>query len=125
MAIIKNLKIDGRTVAFDASAAVPRIYRARFGRDFFMDLNALIEEVQKNDASDSGLAVEYLEMFENITYTMAKCADPAVPETPEEWLGDFNFFSIYHILPQIVNLWKMNSATTSRSKKKAAPATDP
>lgn len=125
MAIIKNLKIDGRMVAFDTSAAVPRIYRARFGRDFFMDLYALIEEVQKNQADNSSLSVEYLEMFENIAYTMAKCADPGAPDTPEDWLGDFNFFSIYNILPQIVKLWKMNSATTSRSKKKAAPATDP
>ena len=36
-----------------------------------------------------------LEMFENIAYIMAKHADPNIPDTPEEWLDEFNTFSIY------------------------------
>ena len=125
MAIIKNIEIDGRPVAFNASAAVPRIYRARFGRDLFEDLSVLMDAVEKSSAESSTLSVKALTMFEDIAYTMAKHADASVPETPEEWLDGFNIFSIYGILPQIVEMWKLNSATTSESKKKArAAATD-
>lgn len=122
MAIIKTIEIDGRPVAFNASAAVPRIYRAKFGRDLFADLEKLMTSVNGGNEAESALTVETLEMFEDIAYTMAKHADPSVPETPEEWLDGFNIFSIYGILPQIVEMWRLNSMTTSDSKKKASPA---
>lgn len=122
MAIIKTIEIDGRPVAFNASAAVPRIYRAKFGRDLFADLEKLMSSVNGGNEAESALTVETLEMFEDIAYTMAKHADPGVPETPEEWLDEFNIFSIYAILPQIVEMWRLNSMTTSESKKKASPA---
>lgn len=122
MAIIKTIEIDGRMVAFNASAAVPRIYRAKFGRDLFADLEKLMSSVNGGNEAESALTVETLEMFEDIAYTMAKHADPGVPETPEEWLDGFNIFSIYAILPQIVEMWRLNSMTTSESKKKASPA---
>ena len=122
MAIIKTIEIDGRPVAFNASAEVPRIYRAKFGRDLFADLEKLMSSVNGGNEAESALTVETLEMFEDIAYTMAKHADPGVPETPEEWLDEFNIFSIYAILPQIVEMWRLNSMTTSESKKKASPA---
>ena len=126
MSVIKEIDVDGRKVRFNASAAVPRIYRARFGRDLFMDLSTLIDEVNRNSKESSGLTIGSLETFEDIAYTMAKSADPAgVPETPEEWLDSFDIFSIYSILPQIMEMWRINSETTSESKKKvAAPPTD-
>ena len=49
-------------------------------------------------------AEDGLEMFENIAYVMAKHADPSIPDTPEEWLDGFNTFSIYQVLPQIIEL---------------------
>ena len=118
MAIINQIEIDGRMVAFNASAAVPRIYRARFGRDLFTDLTVLMACLNENEEATSEMSIESLEMFENIAYTMAKQADPGAPETPEEWLDQFNFFSIYNILPQIVEMWKAGLETTSESKKK-------
>ena len=33
MAITKTVEIDGKEVIFKASAAIPRIYRIKFGRD--------------------------------------------------------------------------------------------
>ena len=33
MAITKKIEIDGQQVDFRASAAVPRLYRIKFGRD--------------------------------------------------------------------------------------------
>lgn len=123
MAISRNIEIDGRAVAFRASASSPRIYRARFGRDLLADLGVLINGMNSSSADDSNLSVLDLELFENIAYTMAKQADPGIPETPEEWLDEFEIFSIYNILPQIVEMWQLNTLTTSDSKKKARTPT--
>lgn len=40
MSLINNLEIDGKQVPFKASAAIPRIYRIKFGRDIYKDLSA-------------------------------------------------------------------------------------
>jgi hypothetical protein len=61
-----------------------------------------------------------LEMFENIAYIMAKHADASVPDTPEEWLDGFGTFSIYQVLPQIIELWGLNVQTDVTSKKNSA-----
>ena len=55
-----------------------------------------------------------LEMFENIAYVMAKHADANIPDTPEEWLDGFNTFSIYQVLPQLIELWGLNVRPTDR-----------
>lgn len=123
MAIAKTIEINGRPVAFRASASSPRLYRARFGRDLLADLDVLIAGVNQAGAENASLSVLNLELFENIAYTMAKQADPSIPETPEAWLDEFDLFSIYDILPQIVEMWRLNTLTTSKSKKKAAAAT--
>lgn len=41
MSIIKKIEIDGKEVAFKASAAIPRIYRLKFQRDIYKDLSSL------------------------------------------------------------------------------------
>ena len=123
MAVIKTITVDGQEVTFKASAAIPRIYRARFGRDLFKDLDQLISGINENDAGSSTLTFDSLEVFENISFIMAKAADPSVPDDPEKWLDRFETFSIYNILPQILELWGLNTATDSESKKKADPAT--
>ena len=56
-------------------------------------------------------------MFENIAFIMAKHADANVPDTPEEWLDGFNTFSIYQVLPQIIELWGLNVKTEVEAKK--------
>lgn len=61
-----------------------------------------------------------LEMFENIAFVMAKHADASVPNTPEEWLDGFNTFSIYQVLPQLIELWRLNVKTNIESKKNFA-----
>ena len=123
MAITKNIEIDGRMVPFKASATVPRLYRLKFGRDIFADIDKLIEATQGGDAEESALTIESLTIFEDVAYTMAKYADDSVPDTPEEWLDGFNVFSIYFILPQIVELWRLNNQTAVESKKKQGPPT--
>ena len=118
MGIVRTINIDDKEVAFKASAAIPRIYRLKFGRDIYRDLTSLEKNVGSNKEEKSGLDLVSLEMFENIAYVMAKHADATIPNTPEEWLDEFNTFSIYQILPQLIELWGLNVQTDAEAKKK-------
>lgn len=120
MGIMKKIEIDGQKVAFRASAAIPRIYRIKFHRDIYKDLRALEKAVGKNSEEESNLDLFSLEMFENIAYIMAKHADPSIPDTPEEWLDSFSTFSIYQVLPEIIELWGLNLQADVKSKKNFA-----
>lgn len=71
----------------------------------------------KTNEDSSHLDMFSLEMFENIAYTMAKHADPSIPDSPEEWLDEFSTFSIYQVLPKIIELWGLNVQTDVESKK--------
>ena len=121
MGLMKKIEIDGQEVAFRASAAIPRIYRIKFHRDIYKDLRELDKAISQNSEDESGLDVFSLEMFENIAYIMAKHADANIPDTPEEWLDGFNTFSIYQVLPQIIELWGLNIQTDVESKKNSVP----
>ena len=125
MAIQKNIIIDGIDVPFKASAAVPRLYRLKFRRDIYQDFAALQKSVGENTEESSALDIESLEVFENIAYIMAKHAAPEnVPDNPDDFLEQFNTFSIYEILPQLIDLWGLNVETQVKSKKNIARLTD-
>ena len=125
MAIKKNITIDGIEVPFKASAAVPRLYRLKFSRDIYKDFASLQKNVKENDESESTLDIESLEVFENVAYIMAKHADPEnVPDNPDDFLEQFNTFSIYEILPQLIELWGLNTATQIKSKKNIVRLTE-
>ena len=72
MGIRKDIEIDGKMIAFKASAAIPRIYRLKFQRDIYKDLSVLEKS---------------------------------------------NTFSIYQILPQLIELWGLNVKTDVEAKK--------
>ena len=117
MALTKKIEIDGKEVLFRASAAIPRLYRIKFRRDIYKDLAQLEKAVDQNVEEGSMLDTFSLELFENIAYMMARHADPTIPDTPEEWLEEFNTFSIYQVLPQIIELWGLNIESEVESKK--------
>lgn len=117
--IEKRVEIDGQQVPFRASAAIPRIYRIKFKRDIFKDLMRLGKYISE---ADEDLPINDLEMFENVAYIMAKHADPGQPDTPEEWLDQFNTFSIYEVLPELLELWQVNISTDIDAKKKRSRA---
>jgi len=124
MSMKQNIEIDGRQVAFKASAAIPRIYRMKFHRDIYKDLRSLEKAVGNGSETESNLDMFSLEMFENIAYIMAKHADPEnVPDTAEEWLDGFNTFSIYQVLPKLIELWGLNLQTDTTAKKNFARQT--
>ena len=117
MSMMKKIEIDGKAVAFKASAAIPRIYRIKFQRDIYKDLAVLEKSIGDGKEESSNLDMFSLEMFENIAFIMAKHADPSIPDTPEEWLDNFNTFSIYQVLPQLIELWGLNVKTDVEAKK--------
>lgn len=124
MGMTRKIKIDGKEVLFKASAAIPRIYRIKFHRDIYKDLSALEKAIDKNSEEGSTLDTFSLEMFENIAYVMAKHADSTIPDTPEEWMDEFNTFSIYQVLPKLIELWGLNVQTDVTAKKNLAQLTD-
>ena len=135
----KTIIIDGKECKFKSSAAIPRMYRMKFGRDIFVDMNKLkrqmdIQEKMKKeteeeckrkgipfnpDEFESGLPLDSLEVFENISYLFHKHGDPSQPDDNEEWLEQFETFDIYEILPETLDLWNFDNRQTSKPKKEA------
>ncbi len=64
----------------------------------------LEKAVGKEDEGSSNLELFSMEMFENIAYVMEKHADGSIPDMPEEWLDGFGTFSIYQVLPKLIEL---------------------
>lgn len=125
---------DAVEVTFKASAALVRLYMAKMHRDLIKDFAKLQKALAKTstpseDDTDSvnvsvdDVSTDILMLFEDIAYVMAyhACNDEekkSFPQNPDDWLEQFSTFSIYEILPVIMELWHMNNATASVSKKK-------
>jgi len=117
----KIIKIDGKDIKFRATARTPRLYRALTMRDLIRDFKSLTDHYQEaqENKDETGLSIEDLTIFENVAYVMARHANPDMPEkNPDDWLDSFDFFSIWEVLPQILELWRLNNIQTSKSKKK-------
>ena len=54
----------------------------------------------------------------NIAYIMAWQYDHTIAEDPNEWLDQFEMFDIYIVLPQIIDLWGLNTEQLEKPKKK-------
>lgn len=123
---------EGRSLNFKASAFSPIVYNKLFpGRDFLKDIECLEKKNKKNDQSFS---TELYEQFARVAYTFAyQGLAPTPRETQEqkefreqyqdawEWIDSFQTFSIYEILPEIVELWYANGKGIAQSKN-GAPA---
>lgn len=118
----KTVLISGKEVRFRSSAAIPRLYRVKFKRDIFKDLTKLEKSYKGKTDEGEEMQIEDLEIFENVADIMAWHADPTIPGTIEEWLDEFEMFSIYQVLPEILELWGANLATDIESKKKRNPS---
>ncbi len=125
----RTINVGGVEMRMRASALIPRLYRFRFGRDLIQDMAHLekaykkamsvSEDADEEEKRNAQFSVLDLNIFENVAWAMAKNADPNVPNDPDEWLDSIEgVFSIYEILPQIMDLWTSGLATTSKPKKK-------
>ena len=127
----REIEIDGQMVPFRSSATIPRLYRSKFKRDIFKDLAKLENTYQQSQAKkqssvegtpsdDASFQIDDLEIFENVAYIMAYHADNNIPRSVEEWLDQFEMFSIYEVLPKLLELWGENIMTEVRAKKELA-----
>ena len=126
----KEIMIDGIPVLFRADASIPRLYRIHFGRDVFADMGSLMRKIAPN-AKPKELAEQEVEeiqeqldissmdteVLENMAYIMAYHADNTIPDNIDDWLDQFEMFSIYEVLPEILALWGTNLITDVDSKK--------
>lgn len=66
--------------------------------------------------------ISFLKVKENQPIKqMAYHADPTIPGTIEDWLDQFDMFSIYQVLPEILEMWGTNMMTDVASKKNEIP----
>ena len=134
----RTIEISGIQCEMKSSAAIPRMYRLKFGRDIFVDMQKIAKQVEtqnrlkedlKKQAEKKGeefdesefestLPIESLEMFENIAFLMHKHGDPSQPKDINDWLDQFDMFDIYKILPEILEMWNMENKQMSKAKKK-------
>ena len=113
----KTVKVGDREVTFKSSAAIPRMYRIKFKRDIFKDLTKLEKSYKDKGDGSKEFEIEDLEIFENVAYIMALHGDSNTPKSIDEWLDQFEMFSIYEILPEILELWGSNLFTDAKSQK--------
>ena len=121
-------KIFGTDHKLKMSAATPRIYRAKFGKDIIVQMDAMYErlsnegkkkdEEKKNDSVS--FTPEELEMMENLIFVCNRQAEPEQPEDIFEWLASFEIGAITGTYGTIMKMWEDNLHQTSTSKKKTA-----
>ena len=113
----KAINVGGKELAFRSSTTVPRLYRAKFKRDTFKDLAKLESSYKGNKEGGEEFAIDDLEIFKNVAYIMAYHADNTISDNIDDWLDQFEMFSIYEVLPEILALWGVNLITDIDSKK--------
>lgn len=118
---------EGRSLNFKASAFSPILYNRLFpGRDYLKDMETLNEE---NEKEEKTFGMDDYELFARIAYLFAYQGLAPSPITTEEqkkflkkyptvweWIDTFNTFSIYEILPEIMDLWYQNGKKVSKEK---------
>lgn len=131
---------EGRSAAFRASAFSPIQYNRLFpGRDFMRDMNDLRSMSERTQPAEGGeeteqeapqFTIEDYELFVRVSYTFAYQALSPTPRVSAEqkqfrkdypdpwtWIDSMNTFSIYQILPEIVDLWFGGAVQVASSKK--------
>ena len=125
--IEKNILIDGKETKLRCSALLPRLYRAKFGRDMVTDMRQLAKayktandpNLNEEERQEAAYKMLDLEIFENVAWLMQKTAGGEVGESPEEWLDNLDgIFSVYEVMPAILELWAASNKTTSEPRKK-------
>jgi len=113
----KILTIDGRQVKFKSTGALLLKYKAQFHKDALQDVFKLYNLVDKKTNKLITIEGLDLEVFYNLTWTLAKTADPQLPP-PIEWLDTFSEFPLMDILPELMDMILSCITSTINSKKK-------
>lgn len=138
--MVKTIEIEGKLIVFKASAFSPIQYNTIFpGHDFMKDMSVLetaAESMEKDENGDtvisvSTLPMEVYEYFVKIAYLFAYQGLAPTPRVtqeqiefrekypdPWEWIDTFDTFSIYQILPEIMEIWNINEKQAAKAKKR-------
>lgn len=96
-----TVTIAGTPVELKATASTIRKYRNWFGRDLINDFKLIHSEFSKGGE----VSGEVIEMVENLTYVMARQADPSITANIDDWLDQFETFPIEEFAVDVVMLW--------------------
>lgn len=120
----RTVVIGGEEMTMCASALTVRLYRYKFGRDLTTDMLKLAKAYRSvagktdEETQEAQFSATDLTVFENVAYIMLKQANPDMPDDPDEWLDSLPMFSIYQVLPVVLDIWRENQETTSIPQKK-------
>jgi hypothetical protein len=133
---IAEINVDGKMLAFKASGMTQITYDSLFrGRNFLNDIMSLRDirsdiDAAGDDMTKVNISTDDLRVFANVCYTMRYQAMSSSEKkafrikypTAYDWLDALNTFDIYTILPQVMDLWNLDSVSTSKlEEKKAKP----
>lgn len=120
----KTINISGRPVTFKATGGLMLRYKNQFGREYLADAIEMQRfadtKTQKKVKTADGKITfvdDYdftklnLELAYNLAWTLAKTADPSIPD-PMAWLDSFDTFPILEILPQLNELLGVSSQSS-------------
>lgn len=96
----KTINIGGTEVELKATASTIRKYRNWFGRDLIVDFKRL----QQAFSEGVEVTTDVIEVIQDLTYVMAKQADPQIPGI-DDWLDSFDAFPIQDFAVDVVTLW--------------------
>ncbi len=108
----RTITIDDKSVTFKSTGAVPLRYKAQFARDYLSDLLKLTK-LDLSNLRESNFDKLDLEVFYNVAWTLAKTANPTIPD-PLSWLDNFETFPIQEIIPEIQELLWSSLQTTKK-----------
>jgi hypothetical protein len=106
----KTITIDGKQVRFKSTGANALRYKMQFRKDYLveiMKLDSLGKITNVQDLDPSSLEGIDFEVFYNIAWTMAKTADPTIPD-PITWLDSFDEFPLLEIVPELQEMITSN-----------------
>ena len=117
----KTIIISGKPTRFKATGGVMLRYKQQFGTEFLAHLakinDFMMSKKQKKVKEDTGQTItiddyDYtkfnLEFAFNIAWTLAKTADPSIPD-PLTWLDSYDSFEIREIMPQLNELLALSN----------------
>ena len=112
----KTVEIDGKKIRFKSNGATPLRYKAQFGKDYFKEILKLAPlQNLKRKITPVDLAALDFDVFYNITWILAKTADPTIPE-PLEWLEQFDTFPMITVIPELQELMASSFQTTKKKQ---------
>lgn len=99
----KTIVIDGKEVRFKSTGATALRYKAQFGKDYLSEIFKLNSIGNINEVNSDSTASLDFEVFYNIAWTLAKTANPSIPD-PITWLDEFNEFPVMDIIPELQDM---------------------